>query len=280
MRSKWMRYSSSSAARSPACARSTSFRTCSVDSRAFGVVPVSELLTLGTFPRSPGAEPDAGGAVVAAEIRDARDDDVVAPVLEVEDDDARPVGVERLLELVGAGGLDEAADHLAALEPDLDPYAICFSQRIPPPTGLRERTRDARRPPAARTCRAAAARRSARRLPPRAPRGRPTRRRPRTQRGPCPARASRGNGRPACRRRAQRAARPGSRRAAARPPRRPAPRPVRDARACRRRAARTPAPRRRDPRRRRRRDGWTGSPPRRCYRRFCHARGAWGGVSS
>src|SRR3954454_6267046 len=254
MRSKWMRYSSSSAARSPACARSTSFRTCSVDSRAFGVVPVSELLTLGTFPRSPGAEPDAGGAVVAAEIRDTRDDDVVAPVLEVEDDDARPIGVERLLELVGAGGLDEAADHLAALEPDLDPYAICVSQRTPPPRGLRERIRDARPPPAPRTCRAAAARRSAPRLPPRAPRARPTRRRPRRRRGACPARAWRGNGRRAGRPRARPAARPGSRRPVARPPRRPAPRPARDARGGRRRAARTSSPRNRDRRLRRRRD--------------------------
>src|SRR3954468_9057826 len=239
IRSKWIRYSSSSAARSPACARSTSFRTCSVDSRGLGVV--SELLTIETFPHSPRAEPDPGGAVVAAEVRDPRDDDVVPPVLEIEDHDARPIGVERLLELVGAGRLDEAADHLTALEPDLDPYAICVSQRTPPPRGPRERIRDARTPPAARTCRAAAGRRSAPRLPPRAPRARPTRRRPRTRRDAYPARASRGSGPPACRRRARRAARPGFRRAEARPPRRPGPRPVRDARVGRRTAARTSA---------------------------------------
>src|SRR4051812_9779837 len=105
MRSKWIRYSSSSAARSPCCARSTSLRTCSVDSRAgFSVAPE---LTVSRLPRLPGGEPDAARPAETPEIRHARDDDVVRPVLGLEEDDAGAVLVQRALQLVGGTGVDE-----------------------------------------------------------------------------------------------------------------------------------------------------------------------------
>src|SRR3954464_12095654 len=124
-----MRYSSSSAARSPCGARSTRRRTFSVDSRAAFFSVAS---TPFAFPGLAGSEPNAAGAAEPAEIRHPGNDHVVGAVLGLEDDDPRPVLVERPLQLVGGGGVDEAADHLPALEPDLDPHALA-SQRTPPP---------------------------------------------------------------------------------------------------------------------------------------------------
>src|SRR5206468_1734301 len=123
-----------------------------------------------------GGEPDAAGPAETPEIGDPRHDDVVRPVLRLEDDDPRAVLVQRALELVGRRRRDEAADHLPALEPDLDPHAI-VSHAKPPPKGRLEQNPDARSRPGARTGPRAARSRSARLLAPRGPRAPSARRR-------------------------------------------------------------------------------------------------------
>src|SRR5581483_152954 len=127
-----MRYSSSSAARSPCCARSTSRRTFSVDSRA-GLRSVASELTRTLSSRLAGGEPDAARPAEAAEVGDIRHHHVEAAVLGLEDDHARPVLVERALERVGRRRVDEAADHLPAVEADLDAHPLAASHQTPPP---------------------------------------------------------------------------------------------------------------------------------------------------
>jgi hypothetical protein len=108
----------------------------SVDSRAgFSVAPE---LTGSQFPALARGEPDAAGTLETPEIRDLRDDDVVRPVFGLEHHHPRPVLMERALELVGGGAVDEAGDHLAAFEADLYPYAIAVTHATPPPRELRE----------------------------------------------------------------------------------------------------------------------------------------------
>src|SRR5207237_991998 len=122
----------------------------SVDSRAgFSVAPE---LTGSPFPGLACGEPDTAGALETPEIRDLRDDDVVGPVLRLEHHDARPVLVERPLELVGRRAVDEAGDHLAAVEADLYPYALAVRHATPPPRELRGPIPDERRRPGTRTC--------------------------------------------------------------------------------------------------------------------------------
>src|SRR5437763_734468 len=136
-----MRYSSSSASRSPCWARSTRRRTFSFDSRddlsaAAGLIRMC-------FPR-PGTgltraaasgrrEAHAARPVEAAEVRHLRDDNVIRALLGVEDDHPRPVLVQRPLELVGRLQRRERREHLPALEPDLEPYPIAASHSTPPP---------------------------------------------------------------------------------------------------------------------------------------------------
>src|SRR5207302_8514386 len=121
MRSKWIRYSSSSAERSPFWARSTSLRMWSVDSRAgFSVAPE---LTGSPFPGLACGEPDTAGALETPEIRDLRHDDVVGPVLRLEHHDARPFPVQRPPELVRRRPVHAAGDHLAAAQARLTPHA-------------------------------------------------------------------------------------------------------------------------------------------------------------
>src|SRR2546421_1384876 len=266
MRSKWIRYSSSSAERSPFWARSTSLRMWSVDSRAgFSVAPE---LTGSPFPGLACGEPDTAGALETPEIRDLRDDDVVGPALRLEHHDARPVLVERPLELVGRRAVDEAGDHLAAVEADLYPYAVAVRHATPPPRELRGPIPDGRRRPGTRTCPGAARRRSARRPAARDPRALRGDRRPRRRRDACRGHGWRENAPPASRRRAARAAPRDRPRSASTLPRRPVPRRAPGTRAALRTGARTSAPPRRDPRRRRRRGGFRVPPPGRCYPRW------------
>jgi hypothetical protein len=75
------------------------------------------------LPRLAGTESDAARAAEALEIGDLRHDDMVRAVLALEDDDARPVLVQRPFEQIGGGGVDEPDDHLSALEAELDPNA-------------------------------------------------------------------------------------------------------------------------------------------------------------
>src|SRR3989440_312546 len=266
MRSKWIRYSSSSAERSPFWARSTSLRMWSVDSRAgFSVAPE---LTGSPFPGLACSEPDTAGALETPEIRDLRDDDVVGPILRLEHHDARPVLVERPLELVGRRAVHEAGDHLAAVEADLYPYALAVRHATPPPRELRGPIPDGRRRPGTRTSPGAARRRSARRPAAQDPRALRGDRRPRRRRDACRGHGWRENAPPASRRRAARAAPRDRPRPASTLPRRPVPRRAPGTRAGLRTGARTSAPPRRDPRRRRRRGGFRVPPPGRCYRRW------------
>src|SRR6476620_10479032 len=99
MRSKWMRYTSSSASRSPCWARSTSRRTLSVDSRAGFFSGASELTGFRSTPLAR-SKPDAARPAEALEIRHARHDHVVRAVLTVEYDDAGPILMQRTLELL------------------------------------------------------------------------------------------------------------------------------------------------------------------------------------
>jgi hypothetical protein len=112
----------------------------SIDSRAgFSVAPE---LTGSQFPALARSEPNAAGALETPEIRDLRNDHVVWPVLGLEHHDPRPVLMKGPLELVGGGAVDEAGDHLAAVEADLDPYTIAVTHATPPPRELREPTVD------------------------------------------------------------------------------------------------------------------------------------------
>src|SRR5256712_4891238 len=123
-----MRYSSSSASRSPCCAPSTSRRMRAGASARSGA-PVSSFAAIRRcFPGSAGAEPHTSLAQGPAKVDNAAQGDGVAPVLSIERDGA--VAADRALELVGSRGLDEHAQGLAAVEADFDPNAL---RHVTPP---------------------------------------------------------------------------------------------------------------------------------------------------
>src|SRR5712691_302623 len=124
-----MRYSSSSASRSPCCARSTSPRMRSGAS-ARSAPPTTSLAAIRRcFPSSTGAEPHARLPQRPAQVDDPAQRDGVAPVLRIERDGA--VAADRALELVSGRSLDQHAEGLAAVEADFDPNAL--SHVTPPP---------------------------------------------------------------------------------------------------------------------------------------------------
>src|SRR5436190_14613021 len=166
MRSKWRRYSSSNALRSPCCARSTSARTRAGDSRgerveAVASSAINEGMPGGVAPVTPPspalrAETDAGVTREPLHVDDAAQGDRVPAVLGIE----REGGLagagadlgrrERVLERVCAVLLDDRAHHLAAVEPDLDADAVLASQLKRPPTKPRRRSPGGRTRPGAR----------------------------------------------------------------------------------------------------------------------------------
>src|SRR5207253_3015702 len=110
-----MRYSSSSASRSPCCPRATRSRRCSADS---STVRSGEALIPLSYPasgagltrlRSTGGKTYVPGAHDPLVIGDLRDDDVEWAVLRLEDDDrgATATTAERGLERVGGARVDE-----------------------------------------------------------------------------------------------------------------------------------------------------------------------------
>src|SRR5260221_10224359 len=105
MRSKWMRYSSSSAARSPCWARSTSRRTLSIDSRGF-FSGASELTVFRPTPLAR-RESEAARTAETPEVRHPGHNHVEQTVLGRERDDTWTVLVERPLQLIGRCPLDE-----------------------------------------------------------------------------------------------------------------------------------------------------------------------------
>src|SRR5579864_1474351 len=131
MRSKCMRYSSSSASRSPCWARSTRRRTFTSAGRlirlCFPAPPT------GLTPGSGGGEADPARAVEAPEVRDLGNHHMVRAFVGVEDDDPGPVLVQRPLQLVSRLQGHERPDHLSALEPDLDSNPLAASHPTPPP---------------------------------------------------------------------------------------------------------------------------------------------------
>src|SRR4029453_3744887 len=252
MRSKWSRYSCSSASRSPCCARSTSTRA-SIAPRepVVPAIPWIPILQGGvpTDARSvtrylATAETDTSFARIALDVDDSRERDRVAPVLGLDlHRSARSAAVERLLELVRDRRLDVRAHHLAAVEADLDPDPVLLSQRSPALRELRARTQDARKRPACRTVPGEGRRRSGA-LPARPGRLDPAAgRRPRMRRGASRGRAWRGTCPRACLHQGTRAARHGPHPAGPPRPRRPATRACRDLRPLRRTAADTYRPR-------------------------------------
>src|SRR4029453_4533184 len=248
MRSKWSRYSCSSASRSPCCARSTSTRA-SIAPRepVVPAIPWIPILQGGvpTDARSvtrylATAETDTSFARIALDVDDSRERDRVAPVLGLDlHRSARSAAVEGLLELVRDRRLDVRAHDLAAVEADLDPDPVLLSQRSPALREPRARTQDARKGPAYRTVPGAGRRRSRARL------ARPGRRDPaaghppRTRRGASQDRAWRGTCPRACRHPVRRATRLGSRPGVRQPPPPPATPACRAPRPSRRTAADT-----------------------------------------
>src|SRR5512133_2523828 len=127
MRSKWRRYSSSSASRSPSCARATSARMSAVDSFEAAInLRVPRAASART--RDRGAEADAAFPREPLDVDDALERDGVAPVLGVESEGrlARPGpdvrDAQGLLQRVGARRRDQRAHDLPAVKRDLDPH--------------------------------------------------------------------------------------------------------------------------------------------------------------
>src|SRR5213083_31014 len=137
MRSKWRRYSSSSASRSPSCARATSARMSAVDS-VEAVINLKVPRVARALTRDRGAEADAAFPREPLDVDDALEGDGVAPVLGVEGEGrlARPgtdvCRAQSLLERVGARRRHERPHDLPAVEGDLDPHPLCASQLTPP----------------------------------------------------------------------------------------------------------------------------------------------------
>src|SRR5437588_7688631 len=127
-----MRYSSSSASRSPCWARSTSRRTFSFESAAARLIRLCFPTRGSGLTRLGGGEAHATGATEPAEVRDLGHDHVVRALFRVEDDHPWPVLVQRTFQLVGGLLGREAADHLPSAEPDLDPNPGDASHSTPP----------------------------------------------------------------------------------------------------------------------------------------------------
>src|SRR5438552_2950810 len=222
MRSKLRRYSSSSAPRSPFWARSTSSRTCLVESAAVAAAAAVGLaIKCGMpasvrplTPSSAGCRPEADSGFLREplDVGDALKGDRVPPVVGLEGEcgvagaRAELGGAEHLLELVGARRSDERAHHLPAVEADFYADSLRASQGRPPRRERRVPSPDGRTRPRGRTILPAAARRSDRPRPARGHPGLPARRTPRTRRGACRGRAWRESGRRVCPQRAARAA--------------------------------------------------------------------------
>src|SRR3954469_5579856 len=130
MRSKWMRYSSSSASRSPCWPRSTRRRIWSRSGEAgFVAVWLSFAEDIRTrMPGSRDAEPHSRLAPEPAQVDDPAQGDDVLRVLGVERH--RAVLADPVRELVGGLRADEHAQRLPAVEPDLDPHLL---SHVPPP---------------------------------------------------------------------------------------------------------------------------------------------------
>src|SRR5215212_9321475 len=113
MRSKWIRYSSSSASRSPSCARSTSARTrAGASGRSLSVV--AALTEIG-FPAGLAPEPHARLAAVPLDVDDPAQREREAAFFGLERDRSLPGSRARLrardraLELVGGAVADKHA---------------------------------------------------------------------------------------------------------------------------------------------------------------------------
>src|SRR4051812_9994514 len=130
MRSKWRRYSSSSASRSPCCARSTSARISGP--RSVPLVPASAIPMDRAPPDAgrnalgarPGSEAEPRFAGEALEVVDPAQDDRVADVVGLDRERAVLARDERLLEVLGRLHGHEHVHHLPALEADLDPDVL------------------------------------------------------------------------------------------------------------------------------------------------------------
>src|SRR6266536_4531511 len=118
MRSKWMRYSSSSASRSPCWPRSTRRRICSrsgASGRAGAWLSFGAAIT-GWMPESRDPEPHPRLAPEPAQVNDPAEIHDVARVLGVERDGA--LVADAALELVGRLDADQHAQRLPAVETD------------------------------------------------------------------------------------------------------------------------------------------------------------------
>src|SRR6266436_6314681 len=171
MRSKWIRYSSSSASRSPCWAWSTRARTRAVSLSFFWVVGASDITDTYGVPRGPvcltqprsgcGAEADPALAPVALDVPHTPDEDRVAAVLGLEGERRVVVAGERNVEIVGRLQRDEDRENLLAVEGDFDAdtFGVRHCRRTLPE--LHRSTRGGRTRPGARRGHGAAARRSA-----------------------------------------------------------------------------------------------------------------------
>src|SRR3954454_15869955 len=130
MRSKWMRYSSSSASRSPCWPRSTRRRIWSRSGdAAFVAVWLSSAEDIRTWmPRSRNPESHPCVTAEAAQVDDAAQGDDVFRVLGVERH--RAVLADAVRKLVRRLRADEHAQRLPAVEADLDPHLL---SHVPPP---------------------------------------------------------------------------------------------------------------------------------------------------
>src|SRR6266511_5385383 len=183
MRSKWMRYSSSSASRSPCWPRSTSRRMWSrsgASGCAVAWLSFAPAIT-GWMPGSRDPEPHARLAPETAQVDDSAEVHDVTRVFGVERDGS--LLADPALELVGRLRGDEHAERLPAVEADLDPHLV--SHGTPPPRVRRGRNPGGRTQPRARTGLGAARHRRARRPHASATRARRGCPRPRTRRGAC-----------------------------------------------------------------------------------------------
>src|SRR3954453_11648650 len=136
MRSKWMRYSSSSASRSPCCPRSTSRRMWSRSGASGRVDRLSLAAPInGWMPGSRDPEPHPRVAAELPQVDDAPKIHDVLPILGVEGDGSLPA--DAALELIHRLRADEHAQRLPAVEADLDPHVL--SHGTPPPRERRGR---------------------------------------------------------------------------------------------------------------------------------------------
>src|SRR5262249_45124736 len=146
MRSKWIRYSSSSASRSPCWPSSTSSRTRSGASGcAAASLPLGGIRS--RMPRSRDAEPHPRLAEELSEVHDSAKRDDVLRVLGLHPD--RAVLADSALELGSGIGAHEHAQGLTAVEADLDANELSHAK--PPPRERRGQNRGERTQPPGRT---------------------------------------------------------------------------------------------------------------------------------